>query len=361
MIIRLDNPFISIKILHILGWCSYLGVLVFSTSSFFGLKAAVLIGIQTVFIHGLLFYFNTRVLMPSLMESKKYVAYFLSIILLIIMAVSIFYFLDIRSKPIGDSPRMNRINVESGVPVTRKSQTMIMVVQRSVMRNSTSVMAILLLSIVYRMFTLRLEKEKREAALNHEQLLSEMKFLKSQVNPHFLFNALNNIYTLVYLKHDKAPIMLLKLSAMLRYMLYECNDEWVLLSKEIDYISNYIELQQLKTEKNQNIQTNFEKVDKNAKIPPLLLIPFIENSFKHSGIEETNTGWLKMHLNSSSTDIHFIISNSIPSKPISKDKTGGIGLENVRRRLELLFSGNYQLKIDQSPKEYTVVLNIKTS
>jgi LytS/YehU family sensor histidine kinase len=114
---------------------------------------------------------------------------------------------------------------------------------RIFVRYIPAALAVVLLSIVFRLFSQKIAKEKQEIVIQNEQLLSEMKFLKSQVNPHFLFNALNNIYTLVHLKHENAPTMLIKLSDMLRYMLYECNDEWVNLEKEVAYINNYIELQ----------------------------------------------------------------------------------------------------------------------
>jgi len=99
-------------------------------------------------------------------------------------------------------------------------------------------------------------------------------------------------------------------------------------------------------------------VDNTTLIPPLLLIPFIENSFKHSRIEDTKTGWVSMHLNSSEKNIHFRIANSVPSTPMAKDLTGGIGLENVRRRLELIYPDKFELKIDETEQEFTVILSI---
>ena len=147
---------------------------------------------------------------------------------------------------------------------------------------------------------------------------------------------------------------------MLRYMLYECNDEWVPIEKEVDYINDYIELQQLKTEETQNIITNFDGVYLSTLIPPLLLIPFVENSFKHSGVEDIKKGWVAIHIESSNRRISFKISNSIPEMAVFKDVTGGIGLENVRRRLELIFPNNYELNTDEDKQKYTVTLNINT-
>ncbi len=221
-----------------------------------------------------------------------------------------------------------------------------------------SILAVTFFSIVYKMIIDKNIKEKRDIKLKNEYLLTEMKFLKSQINPHFLFNSLNNIYALVSIKDVKAPDMLMKLSEMLRYMLYECNDDFVPLEKEIHYIKNYIELQHLKTEKRQNINTNFNTNGNSINIPPLLLIPFIENSFKHSRIENINKGMVTMQLDISDRSIYFKIVNSMPGTKVSNDKTGGIGLENVKRRLELLYKNNYKLDINKTEKEFIVELNI---
>ena len=359
------GSYINIKTIHVLGWTCYLTLLTISLSSVSSPDVAFYRALQTVALHAVLFYLNSRFLMPKLIDKDKYIFYFSSLVLLVIAAAGILYLLNVHIKPFGDVMPAGKgfrsgINPDFIDHPNGRIQSDSVIFTRSVMRNFSSVVAILLLSIVYRMFSQKLAKEKREAALHHEHLLSEMKFLKSQVNPHFLFNALNNIYALVHLKNDRAPAMLMKLSDMLRYMLYECNDEKVTLEKEITYITNYIEMQQLKTEQEQNIVTHFDEVDNTALIPPLLLIPFIENSFKHSRIEDVKTGWVSMHLHSSDKNTLFRISNNIPEVPIVKDETGGIGLENVRRRLELLYPDKYELKIDENSKEFTVTLNIFT-
>jgi len=355
--------YLNIKTIHILGWVSYFILLTISISSISEFSIAVYITTLTVTLHSILFYSNTLFLMPKLLDKNKYVLYFLSLIILIIAAVGILYLFNVQIKPFGDMVPSGKgfrpnANLDLSQHPRRRELSNSAIFTRSVMRNFSSVVAIILLSIVYRMFSQKLAKEKRETTVQNEHLISEMKFLKSQVNPHFLFNALNNIYTLVHLKHDNAPTMLMKLSDMLRYMLYECNDEWVPLDKEITYINNYIELQQLKTEQDQNIVTDFNNVDSTTTIPPLLLIPFIENSFKHSRIENTKTESVSIQLNSLGQQINFVITNSIPTTPIAKDNTGGIGLENVKRRLELLYYDNYELTIDDTKQKYTVTLNI---
>lgn len=357
------SSIVNIKTIHILGWITYLTLFIIAFSSVSSFDLAFYRAVQMGAVHILLFYFNSHILMPRFLEKNKYFPYIFSLAILVFFVVGINYLLNFHIKPFGDlipEGRGFRPNVNSDLKshIGNRRQGVSFIFFKSMMRTFPSVMAILLLSILYRMFTQKKLKEKQEITFKNEHLLSEMKFLKSQVNPHFLFNSLNNIYALVYLKSERAPTMLMKLSEMLRYMLYECNDEWVPLAKEIAYIENYIELQQLKTEHPQNIIANFGKIETDKLIPPLLLIPFVENSFKHSRIEDTKNGWISMHLTSTDNGIQFIIVNSIPSKPIAKDEVGGIGLKNVKRRLELLYPNNYELTINKTGGEYSVVLNL---
>lgn len=203
-------------------------------------------------------------------------------------------------------------------------------------------------------------KEKEAVQLKNEHLDTEMKFLRSQINPHFLFNSINNIYTLTVLKSDAAPENLLKLSGMLRYMLYECNADKVALKKEIEYIKNYIDLMLLKDSKGLNVETGIEKNPPNLMIAPLLLIPFIENAFKHSKIEDIEKNWIKIKLKTVGKHLFFETANSIPEGHFAKDKAGGIGLKNVKRRLEIMYPGKHQLIIDTNEdKIFKVNLEIE--
>jgi len=194
-------------------------------------------------------------------------------------------------------------------------------------------------------------KEKEAIQLRSENLDTEMKFLRSQINPHFLFNSINNIYALTVLKSDDAPENLLKLSGMLRYMIYECNADKVALKKEIEYIQNYIDLMMLKDSKGLNVKTKIESDHANLMITPLLLIPFIENAFKHSKIEDIEKNWIRIKLKTSGSTLIFESINSVPEGHFSKDKVGGIGLKNVKRRLEIMYPGKHQLNIDTGDEQ----------
>ncbi len=201
-------------------------------------------------------------------------------------------------------------------------------------------------------------KEKENIALEKEKLVTEIKFLKAQINPHFLFNALNNIYTLTLTKSEDAPDNLLRLSEMLKYMVYDCSAKRVPIGKEIEYLKNYIALSSLKERSGLNIDVTLEATNTNLPIPPLLFIPFVENAFKHSNIEDTSRGWIKINLESGDNKIKFRVENSHAEVQSSKDSTGGIGLSNVRKRLELMYGKNFDLINESKDEKYIVSLII---
>lgn len=203
------------------------------------------------------------------------------------------------------------------------------------------------------------DQEKKVLQIQQEKLETELKFLKSQINPHFLLNALNNIYGLSLLNSEQTPEVVMKLSEMLRYMLYESSHERVCLAQEISYINNFIDLHQLKVEGQLNVKTNLQTHREKVLIPPFLLIPFVENAFKHSKIEDLQKGWIKMDLVVQQQQLEFRTTNSCTNQSFTKDKTGGIGLKNVKRRLALLFPNKYQLMIKNSNGQFDVHLKIQ--
>lgn len=201
---------------------------------------------------------------------------------------------------------------------------------------------------------------KREIDLVHQNIEFEMKFLKSQINPHFLFNALNNIYALSIVKSERAPDMILKLSDMLRFTLYESENKKVKVGREIDYIVNFIEFQKIKMDSEPNIKVDISNCNKELMIEPMLLVPFIENSFKHGNIDNTKKGWLQVDIKTLGPMLVFQVSNSLPSVAINKDVVGGIGVENVRKRLDMLYPNRYELDITTTESEFRVFMKIDT-
>lgn len=205
---------------------------------------------------------------------------------------------------------------------------------------------------------LKSQREKQE--LQQQTLTSELRFLKSQINPHFLFNTLNNLYALTLKKSDLAPEIVLKLSEMMRYMLYECNERRVPLSKEVNYLKNYLELEKLRQGKKFKTSLTVEGDIGGQVIAPLMFIPFVENSFKHGINNSISEGFVDIEILVDNQDLQINIANSkamsLPSP--NKKKSGGIGLVNVKRRLDLLYPHEYVLDIKDSPDTYRVELGL---
>jgi len=205
-------------------------------------------------------------------------------------------------------------------------------------------------------------KDRRERQeLKTKTMQSELKFLKTQINPHFLFNTLNSLYALTLKKSDNAPQIVIQLSEMMRYMLYECNESSVLLSNEVKYIQNYLALERLR--QGPGIEINFQvQGDINGKmIAPLLFTPFLENSFKHGLSNQIKQGYVNILLEVEEEEILFFIENSKPATvPLqSPSRSGGIGLTNLRRRLKILYPNQHKLEINNTPNSYSVSLEIK--
>jgi sensor histidine kinase YesM len=193
----------------------------------------------------------------------------------------------------------------------------------------------------------------------NENLKTELSFLRSQVSPHFLFNVLNNMVALARLKSDKLEPSLIKLSGLMRYMLYESDEEKVPLSKEIEYVSSYIDLQKLRYGKDMQINVNMDGQGEYHLIEPMLLIPFIENAFKHgTGMIRQPEIDISLEVNKGVLD--FRVNNKYNGESAEiKDKISGIGLNNVIRRLNLLYDKKHILSIDKENGWFKVSLQLK--
>lgn len=207
-------------------------------------------------------------------------------------------------------------------------------------------------AIVVETFTLAQQKLKSEALAKTELKESELKFLKMQINPHFLFNSLNNIYALSVTNSEKTQEGISTLSLMLRYVLYDCEHPKVLLSKELEYIAHFIELFKLKSSSDYNIEFIQQVEDDEMMIAPMLFVPFIENAFKHSGIQKRGDQFVKIRLQAKKHTVEFSVENSLPTEPHTTDPNGGIGIQNVEKRLDLLYPGAYSLNIEKTNTFY---------
>ncbi len=200
----------------------------------------------------------------------------------------------------------------------------------------------------------KIEREKKE--IEKEKIQAELSFLRSQINPHFLFNTINDIYALTYIRDPRAPDALLRLSAILRYMINEGVHEQVLLEKELAYLNDYINLQSVGLKNNLHFEYSVSGEVNHQQIAPLLLIPFVENIFKHAVIDDPAHP-ARLSLEIAQERLYLQSSNRV--RPHQKDATGGIGLSNVRRRLELLYSGKHKFILSDEPECFSCSLELE--
>jgi two-component system, LytTR family, sensor kinase len=216
---------------------------------------------------------------------------------------------------------------------------------------------ILATSTAFRMMQDKIRDDKLAKERETENLKTELSLLRSQVSPHFMFNVLNNMVALARKHSDQLEPSLIKLSSLMRYMLYEADEEKVSLEKEIEYLQSYIDLQQQRFGKNIKLNTNFTILDDQYQIEPMLLIPFVENAFKH-GTGMIEDAQIDIDLKAEKSILHFSVRNKYGNNGEIKDKTSGIGLTNVTRRLNLLHAGGHTLLITNKDEWFTVSLQL---
>ena len=192
-----------------------------------------------------------------------------------------------------------------------------------------------------------------------EKINAELELLKAQLHPHFLFNTLNNLYSLVYEKSDRAPKMLMRLSGLLSYVLYECKADEVLLSKEISIIKDYVSLEKERYGDRLDVSLNFSGDIDNKMLAPMLFQPFIENAFKHGTSEQLGKVWMSIDLSVKENQLYFKIINSCDNNATAILEKHGVGIENVKKRLELLYPENFQLQNGVENDVYIVSLSLE--
>lgn len=202
----------------------------------------------------------------------------------------------------------------------------------------------------------KLQSEIRARKQAGEQLRAELDFLKAQINPHFLFNTINNIYVLIEEDKKKGSQMLLRFSELLRYQLYECNEGKIPIFKELQFIRNFIEMEQLRLGDAVSVEIKIPEEQDYFEIAPFILLPFVENAFKHVSHHDHKRNFISIRAVSAQGEFRLIIWNS--SNPIKQERPGGIGLANVRRRLELLYPGRYDLDIHEEDEIHYVELKL---
>ena len=342
---RLGATLVRRPFYHSLGWLGFLAILVVLQlqTGEYGLVMTLASEIITILIYATVVYINLLYLFPNYLRSGQYWLYLGLLILTTIiftpMEMVLKYFL-FTGYP----------ELQAGVLFNQSAYFL-------------STFLVLGVSTVGKIMTDWIVQNRNKQRAENESMQSELRFLKSQINPHFLFNTLNSLYALTLKKSDKAPEVVIKLSEMMRYMLYECNEPLVPLRKEINYLQNYLELERLRQRDNIEIEFTVGGTVADQQVAPLLLIPFLENAFKHGVGSAIDRGFVHASLDVTPAELTFQMENSkgsvMPRSPHGNRPSGGIGLINVRRRLELLYPDRYDIDIRDTPTTYCVSLRLE--
>jgi sensor histidine kinase YesM len=284
-------------------------------------------------------YLNLYYLMPRFLMRKKYVSYFTLVILSLVgyLFLQSIYDLYLYGYILGPYKRTFRFSAIS--------------------YNVFNTLWYLVLTVALKLSIDWYEQNRVLQKIKIEKLQAEVNYLRSQINPHFLFNVLNNLYSLTLKKSELAPDVVLKLSDMMEYMLYESNDAYVPLEKEISYLENYLELEKLRQGNHADIKLNITGAAKGHLLAPFLLLPLVENAFKHGVSKAVENAYLHIDINIEQKQVTIAIENN-KLNFIEQKENGGIGLSNLRERLQLLYPGKHTLQLNNRTDKYCVLLKI---
>ncbi len=295
-------------------------------------RIALLVGVS---------YINSYWLMPSYMFRKKYVTYFILVAALVVSYIVAQSFYDYYL---------------FGYVLGSKNPNLYIVL----LGNSFNTVWYVALSVALKLSIDWYEQNQTLQKTKIEKLQAEINYLRAQVNPHFLFNVLNSLYSLTIKKSDLAPDVVLKLSEMMEYMLYESEETFVPLEKELTYLKNYLELEKIRQGNDADIVLNIQGDAGGKQIAPFMLLPLVENAFKHGVSKLVDKAWLHIHITIKNNDLSFTIENSRLSFH-KKDKHSGIGLSNLKQRLELLYADKHILEIKETEDTFKLSLSVNLS
>lgn len=336
---------------HILFWSFFLGMEVshfieriddVEAHLFFG-KFLIRMGGAAIVV-----YLNLRVLIPFLLNKGKSLTYFISVIgtILIVSYPGSF----IISEYFPSQMRLNHANK----PWFTEIPYLVSIIVTVFLTTTTSLLHLAKEWVKLKDVKIELEEVARQ------KLEAELKALKAQINPHFLFNTLNNIYSLSLDKSDRAPETILKLSDLMSYMIYESSDDTVEIKNEIEFLKNYIALEQIRVSDDININVKFDDNLMGIKVAPLLFIPFIENAFKHCPKSGSQKPYIKISMHAFNNTLEFNMRNTREEEAQYTDiKHSGIGIENVRKRLNLIYPQKHELEIHENANEFSVKLRLE--
>ena len=292
-----------------------------------------------------LVYFNMYYLMPRYLLQKRYLEFFVYLLLLMgaIGALMQFVLLPFLIHPLF-------------CPTTCTENNLTFY---RFIKNIVNINYVVAITAVIALLKNWYSHQQAARNLTQDKLESELKVLKAQIHPHFLFNTLNSLYALTLKKADAAPEMVLKLSSLMDYMLYEANAARVPLQKELAYIRNYIALERMRY--GDRVEVLFTETGDMAgrQIAPMMLLPFVENAFKHGVSTETKDAWVRINVKVTAGKLVLLVENckcGHRASNSSRDMASGIGLKNLQRRLELLYENRYELEIEDEPDSYAARL-----
>jgi len=327
-------------VFHVILWTIWIGLPIINAGDNQKFLQYSLWSIPIALTNIPLFLLNTEFLIPTLFKKKGISTYLVSLILLVI-GYSILQYL------MKDWIIPNEFRIGRG---GRIFWTVI------------PILFVTAISTGYGFISYLTKQEEIQKQAQQEHLKSELSFLRSQISPHFIFNVLNSIVYLIRSKSDQAEAVTIKLSELMRYMLYNSADEQVPLDKEVDYLKNYIGLQKIRFEEDVEINLSIKGQVSTQQIEPMLLIPFVENAFKH-GIDMLDKPVIDIELQFDEKELYFSVRNKVTPVLSSGDNNfrSGIGLPNVKRRLELLYPEKFKLDINKDETWFNVALTLPFS
>ncbi len=320
-------------ILHIIFWVLYFGVLTFINTQSLPLSYALQRNTLVVVLNSLVFYLNFLWIMPEYFERGDFRRYAMAMIGMLILAPTIQYLIELYLFNVPEEIQVFTYNI------------------RYVLWLGITIFIFLTLSTLLKLAMSRVYFENELLELRARKFEAELKFLREQINPHFLFNSINNIYSLALENSPKTPEMILKLSELLRYILYECNQPKVKLTEEIGCVRSLVDLYQLKFADPVKITFEVKGDPKDVLIVPNLFTPLIENAFKHGDLGSNKKGFIEIICNIRIGYIYFSVKNSKSVIAEQNNQPGGIGIKNLVRRFEINYSPRGMLKLKDS-KDY---------
>jgi LytS/YehU family sensor histidine kinase len=332
-----------VALLHLSFWMLYFSYRVYDLTGYAGLeKAAIYTGLP-MFFNIIACYIHYFFILPELFRNKKWEKYLLQLCLLIAPIMCM------------------RILVENQIlaPLTSNEDYFKTLKLARVVSTLWDTLTFLLFTGMIRFVLDWFELENKKKQLENEKLAAELNYLKSQINPHFLFNTLHNLNSLVHAGAKNATDVIIKLSNIMRYMIYESGKERVLLSSEIDYMNDYIHLESIRLNNAFKLDLNINGPVELVKIAPLMLITFLENAFKHGVSDQESDCWIHVNLMIDENQLRYLVSNKKTKHTRSAKLKSGFGLDNVKKRLELSYPNAYVLNVKDLEETYEVDLTIK--